>query len=1103
MSIETVNVMFTDLVDSTALLSRLGEERGEEVRREHFGLLRGVVERSGGREVKNLGDGLMVAFSSTTDAVSAAVRMQQVFDRRNRRASADALLVRIGISCGDADVEEGDYFGLPVVEAARLCGAADGGEVVVTELVRMLAGTRGGHTFTAMGGLALKGLEDPVEAYRVEWEASDAGQETPLLPPRLAAAQEANFVGRNSERERLEAAWQAVVGGVEGPVGIGVVLVSGEPGIGKTTLSAQFAADVCDHGAVVVYGRCDEDLGIPYKPWVEALNQLVARLPDELLEAHVAERGGSIARLIPGLARRLGIRVTEFGDGDSQRFVLFACVADLLARAAEDCAVLVVLDDLHWADQATVQLLRHLATAGNPMPVGVLGTFRDSDIGPSHPLTDALATLHRDGRVERISLQGFSDDELLALLEGFAGHAMTADGVTLRDAILAETSGNPFFAVEVLRHLAETGAIYQDDGGRWTSTADVQSAGLPISVKEVVGHRLAGLGAETQRVLSLAAVIGRDFDVPLLARVADVDEDALIELCDASVSAAVLATTDDPNSYTFAHALIAHTLHDRLSPARRARAHRAVAEQLEALVGDDPGDRVGELARHWMVSTAPADIAKALHYATAAGARALGQLAPDEALRWYGDANELVERHGSDDRQRVDVLLGLGIAQRQCGVAEHRQTLLNAASLADRIDAVDLLAQAALANSRGFASDIGNTDEERLAVIERAIERLGDTDLALRAELLGLAAAERFYADDLPTRVALADEAVRTARRSGDPQALIRTLMLTLYVIKAPSTLDKQSKWLDEASRLAEASGDPAYRMFVAVMRVWLALEEGNFAALRSGRITVDELFDLVPSAYERWMNQNWKVVTAILAGELGDAERLAGENRTYGEQIGQPDAATWFGAIRIGIRGHQGRLHELIPQIEQALVHSPGLSIYRAVLADACARSDDLRAAAAHLGADRAGGLTVREDMAWATAHASWTNAAVLVGDTATAELLHDRLQPHHAQVICLGGVGVQCAVAHYLGMLDHLLGRHEYSERWFEEAMAIHDGMESPLLVAYTDAAWSALLADRDRGDDRQRARVMAERAVHVATAGGYGYIQSDAEAVLARLP
>ena len=230
---------------------------------------------------------------------------------------------------------------------------------------------------------------------------------------------------------------------------------------------------------------------------------------------------------------------------------------------------------------------------------------------------------------------------------------MTEDGIALRDAVLAETAGNPFFVGEILRHLAETGAIYQQDDGRWIAGADLRAAGLPVSVKEVVGRRLAGLGPDTERVLALAAVIGRDFDVPSLAAVAHLDEDAVVDLCDAAVLAAVLQTTDDPDRYTFAHALIEHTLYDGLSPARRSRAHRAVAEHLELRWGADPGDRAGELAHHWAAAVQPTDMAKAVHYAAVAAARALDQLAPDEALRWYGQALELLDRSPDDPHQRA------------------------------------------------------------------------------------------------------------------------------------------------------------------------------------------------------------------------------------------------------------------------------------------------------------------------------------------------------------------------------------------------------------------------------------------------------------------
>lgn len=1101
MGVETMTVMFTDLVDSTSLLSRLGGEQGEVARREHFGLLREAIEPSGGREVKNLGDGLMVVFPSAVDALAAAVRMQHSITRRNEQAAGDRFLVRIGISCGDADVEDGDYFGMPVVEAARLCGAASGGEVLVTDLVRLLAGRRGGHTFTSAGAIELKGLDDPVVAHRIEWETEQIGPGPPPLPPRLAAVQAATFVGREPEQARLAQAWKAVDTRVAADVGagVGLVFVAGEPGIGKTTLSARFAKEVHEQGAVVVYGRCDEDLRIPYQPWVEALTQVVSWLPEAVLSAHVAERGGSIARLVEGLSRRLGAEVPEPADGDEQRFVLFACVADLLARAAEERPLLVVLDDLHWADRATTQLLRHLATAGPATRVGVLGTFRDSDIGPSHPLADTLAELHRDRPVERISLQGFGSEDLLSLLERVAGHEMTEDAAVLRDALLAETSGNPFFAVEVLRHLAEVGAISQGAEGRWRAD-DIQAAGMPNSVKEVVRHRLASLGPEAERVLATAAVLGRDFDVTALAEVAEVDEDVLVALCDAAVAAAVLTTTDDPDRYSFAHALIAHTLYDGLSPARRGRTHRAVAEQLEATLGPEPGDRVGELARHWMAATSPVEPAKAVHHATAAGARALDQMAPDEALRWFEEASVLVARHGFDDRQRAEILLGLGNAQRQCGVAGHRETLMEAARLADRIDATDLLVQAVLAGSRGMASAIGKADPERLAMIQRALERVGETDLALRAQLLALVAAERAYVDDLVDRLALAHEAVGAARRSADPRVLSLVLPHCMFAITAPSTLAQQVEWCDEQCRIAEQSSDPTVRMWAARMRCQQALAQGDAATYRSSGAVLDLAIDRVPSAAWRWMYQYLVALRAIVDGDLEEAERLAGAAYALGEQGGQLDAGTIYAGQLTNIREHQGRLDELIPQITEVLTAVPGLRVFRGVLANACARSGRREQAAEILETDRAGGLAMPEDHTWLVGHVEWACAAVLIGDTTIAALLRDRLRPYSDQ-IATSYVSTACAGAHYLGMLDHLLGRHDDADAWFEQAMAIHDGMASPLLVAYTEAAWGGLLADRDRGDDRQRARAMAERAVAVASTRGYGYIEADARAVLAQ--
>ena len=215
----------------------------------------------------------------------------------------------------------------------------------------------------------------------------------------------------------------------------------------------------------MLYGRCDEDPGIPYQPWAVAVTHLFTHMPGDLLGAHVDARGGELARLVPELASRVPLPPSSSSDGESERYLLFGAVVDLLARVSAIGPVVLLLDDLHWADRQTIQLFRHVVLADALLRLLVIGMFRESDVGTGHPLAEALAALHRESGVERLALRGLGDDELLALLEITAGHEMTEEGVTLRDALMDETEGNPFFVGEMLRHLAETRAIYQDDRG--------------------------------------------------------------------------------------------------------------------------------------------------------------------------------------------------------------------------------------------------------------------------------------------------------------------------------------------------------------------------------------------------------------------------------------------------------------------------------------------------------------------------------------------------------------------------------------------------------------------------------------------------------------
>ncbi len=329
MTSETVTVLFTDVVSSTEFLSRVGEERAEVIRRELVELLRVAIGAHGGREVKNLGDGLMVAFDGVIGALGCAVAMQQALHARNERAS-EPLSIRIGISSGEADIEDGDYFGVPVVEAARVCAKAGAEQIFATEIVRLLAGSRGGFEFAALGPLELKGLDAPVVAYEVRWSPIAPPAATVPLPARLQPAEGAIFVGRVPQQAVLhDALKHADVAAHQR-----VVLLSGEAGIGKTTLVSTFAAEAYAGGSIVLYGRCDEDLAVPYQPWVEALTHLVGHVPEEVLREHVDHRAGDLVALVPELTSRLhDVPTSRSSDRETERHLLFGAVVDLLARA--------------------------------------------------------------------------------------------------------------------------------------------------------------------------------------------------------------------------------------------------------------------------------------------------------------------------------------------------------------------------------------------------------------------------------------------------------------------------------------------------------------------------------------------------------------------------------------------------------------------------------------------------------------------------------------------------------------------------------------------------------------------------------------------------
>jgi class 3 adenylate cyclase len=321
---ETVTVVFTDLVGSTELASRLGHDAYEALRQAHFAALRTAVATHNGNEVKTTGDGLMLSFASAADGIACAVALQQATGHTSvrpeeapprGRLEGQPLQIRVGISSGEATHEDRDLYGPPVVEAARLCAAASAGQILVSDVVRVLARGKG-HTFTPLGERTLKGLPEPVPASEVHWEPS--AHRVPL-PPRLTVAGAVAMVGRDAEQAVIAQAWVQTKEGQRR-----IVLLSGEPGIGKTRLATEAALARHADGATVLLGTCNEDASLPYQPFVEALRHYVAHAPDEVLRAHVAEHRGELGRLVPELGRRIAdLPPPQVAEAETERYMLF------------------------------------------------------------------------------------------------------------------------------------------------------------------------------------------------------------------------------------------------------------------------------------------------------------------------------------------------------------------------------------------------------------------------------------------------------------------------------------------------------------------------------------------------------------------------------------------------------------------------------------------------------------------------------------------------------------------------------------------------------------------------------------------------------------
>ncbi len=1093
--IETAIIVATDLVGSTELASRVGSLRFEELRREHDSLLGDDIEDAGGHVVKNTGDGLLAAFPSVTAALAAAVAIQQHLDRRNRTAEV-ALAVRIGISIGDAAVDDGDYFGIPPIEATRLCGRASGGEILIADPVRAMLRDRQAHRFESAGALDLKGLPEPVLAWRVGWEPLPEPTGA-ALPARLRPATADVSVGRRAEQDLLLERWDQAVDGHRQ-----VVLISGEPGIGKTHLVTLAAQTALPDQALVLYGRCDEDQGMPYHAWVEVLREYVRVAPRRLLRPHAAE----LSRLVPDLTGKLGnVPPPTPSDPDTERYLLFTAVGALVAAATALTPVLVILDDLHWADPPTLQLLKYLVTASATGRLMLIGTFRDSDVAQDDPLTAVLADLRRESGVTRLGLVGLDEPEIVDLIEGMAEQEIDGAGRALAGQLHRETAGNPFFVSEMLRHLRETGAIAAEPDGRWSFASPPLLRGLPQSVREVIGRRVARLGDEARQLLGVAAVIGPEFDLDLLGRAASLPAADVLDLLDEAVAASLLTRRMGAvlqQVYAFSHGLVQATLYDALPSGRRIMLHRAVGLAIETV---DAGrlERVSELAHHFLEATVDADSPRAGEYARRAGLQAMSQFAYEQAEALF--VRGLKVTPSDRPRDRIALLQALGEAQMRGGDADAaRRTLLDAAAEARRHDEPEALARATL--GCGIWGLSFGVDQVLIELAEEAITRLERSGGSRRllAEVKGLLGAALYYAPvpENERRHGLCAEAVALARaedeRDGDRESAASLVYVLARALLADWGPDSATGDLECAELLAlcRKLGHGEIETLVRNWRTNLLFERGDFAGVDDELASVEHMATELRQPRAIAFLPLHRGMQAVVRGELAEAERLNAESLRIGARVRRSGSELAATAQLLVIRLMQGRLPELEQPLRSLTAAHPGVVALRCALVAALVQAGRTEDARVEFDAVMSVGLPgIPRDNTHIVALSLLAEAAAWLGDQRRARWLYAWLRPYSGRWAVSPTAAALWPVERSLGLLAGSFGAFDAGLAHLAAARATAEPAGALPTLALTSLDEARLLALRDAPGDRARVTVRSREARLLAEELGMRHVATEA--------
>lgn len=881
---------------------------------------------------------------------------------------------------------------------------------------------------------------------------------SPELTPAPAAERTDHrrpFVGRAAEVQRLR---QALGDHVR------VVLVSGEAGIGKTRLVDEVVFGARRSHRVVLWGRCSaEHLG-SYEPFVEPVREALRLRSDD----HSANRP-DLVRLLPELALpEHGGSVPTRADPGIERRLMFDAVVGVLAEAGR---TVLVVDDGHWADSASLALLAHLAAAPQLSELSIVVTIRSTDISPS--TAGAFADLRRLSTFARVDLDGLALDDLAQLVDLVAGDAAPPG---LLDAVAEATDGNPLFAEELTEHLLSSG---------YTGALDADAIGVPQSVRDTLGRRLAGLSADTQRFLRCGAVLGKEFDVRLAGALSGHSgADSLNAIEDALLSGLVVERS--ARTLSFAHALIRTTVYDTIAAARRLELHREAAVLLES---EHPSTNaeIAQLVRHW-AEVASADqraAPAAATWAVRAGDAAVAAAAIDEAIDHYQRAASLWV---PSTTEHADTLIRLGAAMNSSGRrAEAEAILRQALLLADGLG--DDLAYARAAIAFAAAVRYGHSDPERIDILERAVARLGPDEHVLRSAALVTLKRQLGYDPSLHAWRRRQQAAAQVASEVARPDVSDATLMAIGSLrdsipVEDPTLLRDVSARIIQAAAAARDLPTAANAWYGAA---WAALELSDAARWQEAVEQYTAIAEQLRSPFELALASTMAATAAQIRGDYSQAEHAAGVARNHAASGGHDngDAIRLINSVLCGIdQGHAAVMLELMLAVEETYV---GVPTFLAGMTLTVAAAGDHRLAIELLDRQAAQGFQdVRRDAEWLPVVGFLSHACAMSAGAHHAPLLRWLLESGQATGVRIGPVaGWWGPVEHHLGALSRVEGQLDAAVSHLETALAVEASMGALPFLARTQWELAAVLeqravtADLERiGELRDNARAIAHR-------------------------